>query len=91
MNITTITSYNIQDAYNADEAVFFYQMLPAKTHTMKGGRCTSGKKSKMQVTVLLCANVDGSDSLLPFVSGKYQKPQCSVHHMPVCYQSNLKM
>ncbi|XP_064461997.1 tigger transposable element-derived protein 6-like [Ornithodoros turicata] len=89
-NIATIVSYSAQDVYNADETALFYQMLPAKTHALKGDKCSGGKNSKLRITVLLCTNMDGSDRRLPFVIGKYQKPRCFGHYVPVRYRHNKK-
>ncbi|XP_050023185.2 tigger transposable element-derived protein 4-like [Dermacentor andersoni] len=52
-----------EDTYNCDETALFFQMLPSKTHALKGDRCPGGKHSKLRVTVLLCVSMDGSHRL----------------------------
>lgn len=69
-NVPTIASYCEKNVYNADETALLYQMLPSKTHTLKGDTCSGGKNSKVRVTVLLCTNMDGSDRRQPFIIGK---------------------
>ncbi|XP_037514583.1 tigger transposable element-derived protein 4-like [Rhipicephalus sanguineus] len=55
--------YVDKDVYNCDETALFFQMTPPKTHALKGDPCPGGKHSKLRVTVLLCANMDGSHRL----------------------------
>ncbi|XP_050024797.2 tigger transposable element-derived protein 6-like [Dermacentor andersoni] len=67
-------------------------MLPSKTLEMKGQRCHGGKHSKKRVTVLLCANADGSDKRPPLVIGKSAKPRCfkGNRSLPVKYVANSR-
>ncbi|XP_054933552.1 tigger transposable element-derived protein 4-like [Dermacentor andersoni] len=55
--------YAEKDIYNCDETALFFQMLPSKTHALKGDRYPGGKHSKLGVTVLLCVSMDGSHRL----------------------------
>ena len=50
------------------------------------------KKSKDRLTVLLCTNADGSEKLMPVVSGKSQNPGCikNIKSLPVTYLANRK-
>lgn len=89
-NRDTILSYAERDVYNADETALFYQMLPGKTHAMKGDTCAGGKHSKVRVTALLCTNMDGSDRRVPFVIGKSKKPRCFRGYVPVRYRHSAK-
>lgn len=83
--------YSERDIYNGDETALFFQMLPSKTHSLKGDPCAGGKHSKVRVSVLLCANMDGSHRLKPFVIGKSKKPVCFKNeHIPVRYRNNKK-
>lgn len=75
-NLDEIFQYSDQDIYNADETGLFYQMLPDKTHTLKGEKCMGGKNSKVHATVSLCCNMDRRNRRLPFVIGKSKKPVC---------------
>ncbi|XP_072145523.1 tigger transposable element-derived protein 6-like [Dermacentor andersoni] len=78
-----------RDIYN-DETGLFYEMLPSKTLEMKGQHCHGGKHSKKCVTVLLCANTDGSDKRPPLVIGKSARPHCfkGNRSLPVKYVAN---
>ncbi|XP_072140427.1 tigger transposable element-derived protein 6-like [Dermacentor andersoni] len=89
-NLARVSSYAERDVYNADETALFYQMLPGKTHAMKGDKCAGGKHSKVRITVLLCTNMDGSDRCLPFVIGKSKRPRCFRTYVPVRYRHNSK-
>ena len=58
------------DIYNADKTRLFFQCVPDKTLALKYETCTGRKKSKSPLTVLVAANMDGSDKLPPLVIGK---------------------
>lgn len=68
--------YAPEDIYNADETGMFYQLLPEKTLSFKGEKCSGGKKSKQRVTALLCVNLPGTHKLRPLIIGKSLKPRC---------------
>ena len=55
--------YSPKDFYNADETGLFYKCTPDKTLAFKGERCSGGKLSKERITLLIGANMDGSDKL----------------------------
>ncbi|XP_070390804.1 tigger transposable element-derived protein 6-like [Dermacentor albipictus] len=89
---TLLKDYAKCDIYNADKTGLFYEMLPSKTLEMKGQRCHGGKHSKKRVTVLLCANADGSDKRPPLVIGKSARPRCfkGNRSLPVKYVANSR-
>ena len=53
--------YNLNDIFNADETGLFWRLLPDKTHAVRGETCSGGKKSKERITLLVCANMSGTD------------------------------
>ena len=59
---------------------------------MKGETCSGGKKSKDQISVLVCANMTGSEKLPLLVIGKFARPRCfkNVRTLPVQYECNHK-
>ncbi|GBN15367.1 Tigger transposable element-derived protein 6 [Araneus ventricosus] len=65
-----IKGYKQKDIFNADETGLFYNLLPPKTLAIKSDTCHGGKKSKVRLTVLLCANADGSEKLPLLIIGK---------------------
>lgn len=87
-----IEGYQPEDVYNADETGLFYQLLSNKTLSDKGDDCAGSKQSKQRVTLLLGANMDGSDRLRPLLIGKFASPRClkNVHSLPVTYKSSKK-
>lgn len=59
------------DIYNADECGLFYKMAPDRT--VSAHRPQGRKKSKDRITVLVCANADGSDKFeLMFIGSSLQ-------------------
>ncbi|XP_064468536.1 tigger transposable element-derived protein 6-like [Ornithodoros turicata] len=63
-------AFSPADIFNADETALFWQMLPNKTLDLRGSTCHRGKMSKVRVSILLAANMDGSVKLPLFVIGK---------------------
>ena len=59
---------------------------------MKGEKCHGGKKQKERVTLLLGANMDGTDKLKPLLIGRAKNPRCfkniKMSALGVDYQSN---
>uniref|UniRef100_H3BDN3 HTH CENPB-type domain-containing protein n=1 Tax=Latimeria chalumnae TaxID=7897 RepID=H3BDN3_LATCH len=79
-----------RDLYNVDETGLFHQLLPRKT-LASSDNC-AGTKAKQQITLLIGANMDGSDCMLPLFIGKFGKPRCfkNVNTLPLTYQCNTK-
>lgn len=87
-----LQEYSPESIYNVDETALFFKLLPSKSLSFKGERCTGGKLSKDRLTVLIGANMTGSDKLKPLVIGKSKHPRCfkNVASLPVSYQANSK-
>lgn len=85
-------SFSPSQIFNADETALFWQMLPSKTLDFKGSKCHGGKMSKVRISILLAANMDGSCKLQPFVIGKSRSPRCfkNARGLSVRYASNKK-
>ncbi|XP_072165265.1 tigger transposable element-derived protein 4-like [Diadema setosum] len=84
--------YDPKDIYNADETGLFWQMLPEESLGFQGTTYHGGKQQKTCVTVLVCANMDGSNKLPLFVVGKNKRPRAfkNVKYLPVAYEANKK-
>lgn len=84
--------FKVDDIYNVDETALFYRLLPSKSIAFKGELCTGGKLSKERLTVLVGANMSGSDKLKLLVIGKSKNPRCfkGITSLPVTYESNSK-
>lgn len=87
-----LDSYSPDDIFNGDETAYFYKLLPNKTMSYKGDKCTGGKKSKERLSVLFCCNSTGTMKLRPLVIGKSNKPRCfkGVASLPADYASNKR-
>ncbi|XP_070537736.1 tigger transposable element-derived protein 4-like [Ptychodera flava] len=87
-----LDGFHPRDVFNADETGLYFRLMPDKTLSFKNEVCSGGKKSKERVTVMLGANMDGSEKLKPMVIGKSKKPQCfknlDVNSLPVIYEAN---
>ncbi|XP_056649105.1 tigger transposable element-derived protein 4-like [Diorhabda sublineata] len=87
-----LRNYSADDILNADETGLFYNCLPDKTFTLKGESCHGGKLSKERITILLGANMSGTEKLPILLIGKSKSPRCfkGVKTLPVNYQNNEK-
>lgn len=81
-----------KDIFNVDETGLFFKCTPDKTFAFKGEKCSAGKHSKERITVLVGANMDGSEKLPLLVIGKSANPRCfkNVRTKPVEYEANKK-
>lgn len=70
--------YHPNYVFNADETGHFWRLLPDKTHTARGEKCTGGKKSKERIAVLVCANMTGTEKCPLLILGKSKLQDVSV-------------
>ena len=84
--------YDSKDIFNADVTGLYWCLLPDKTLSLSGEVCIGGKKSKERVTVLVCANVTGTEKLSLLSIGKIKKPRCfrGVSCLPTEYEASPK-
>ncbi|KMZ76545.1 hypothetical protein ZOSMA_10068G00010, partial [Zostera marina] len=89
--IKLLTEYSPKNVFNVDETGLFWRLMPDKTMTFKGDKCSGGKKSKERITVLVGSNMDGSEKIPLLVIGKSKKPRCFKNaKIPVEYEANKK-
>lgn len=90
--VKAMEKYRPCDIFNADETGLFWRLLPDKTMDFKGQACHGTKTAKDRITVLCCANMDGSCKWPLFVIGKFKTPRCfkGLRKLPVRYDSNSK-
>lgn len=76
-----------KNIFNVDETGLFFKCTPDKTLAFKDEKCHGGKLSKERVTLLVGANMDGSEKLPLFMIGKSANPRCfkNVKSKPVEY------
>ncbi|KAI1005789.1 hypothetical protein K3495_g2427 [Podosphaera aphanis] len=68
-----LSGYASRDIFNADETGLSYRMSPNQTIF---ARQTEGmKQDKTRMTILFCANADGSEKFPPLSIGKSQRPR----------------
>lgn len=88
-----VAGYEPRNVYNGDETGLFFRVLPSKTLTVRGDKCTGGKLSKERLTLFICANMAGEIEK-PIVIGKSACPRPFRHldrnSLPVNWRSNKK-
>jgi hypothetical protein len=86
-----ISQYSENDIFNMDETGLFWKLLPNKTMSLKGERCTGGKRSKERITLLVGANMSGTEKLPLLAIGRSKKPRAFRNkEVPVKYQANSR-
>ena len=77
--------YDPSDVYNADKTGVYWLLLPDKTHDVSGETCSGGKKSKERITLLVCANMTGTEKLPLLAIVKFKYPRCfrEIQTLPV--------
>jgi len=87
-----LVDYDAKDIFNADETGLFYKCLSDRTLTFKSKKCHGGKNSKERITVMLAANMDGSQKIKPLIIGKFVNPRCfkNFKSFPLMHRSNKK-
>jgi hypothetical protein len=84
--------FTLDRIYNIDETGLFYRMAPNQTLSTKP--VLGQKKDKIRITVLLGANVTGTDKLTPWVIGNAKRlrpfSRINLERLPVHYCANPK-
>ncbi|XP_005104807.1 tigger transposable element-derived protein 4 [Aplysia californica] len=90
--LTLLRDFEPRDIYSADETGLFYRCLPFNTLALKGEKCSDGKAPKNRLTVLVAANMDGSDKLPLLIIGKFDRLRCFKYckYLPLQYKANKK-
>ena len=72
--------------------VHFFRLFPDKTLEFKGVDCHGGKNSKERLTVMVCANMAGSEKMPLLVIGKSKNLRCfkNIKTLPTSYEANKK-
>ena len=84
-------NYDYKDIFNADETGLFYKMTPDRTLKFVGEKCAGGKLSKVRITVLVAANMSGTEKRKLLVIGKSANPRCFKNKtLPVKHKANTK-
>ncbi|XP_012494754.1 PREDICTED: major centromere autoantigen B isoform X1 [Propithecus coquereli] len=81
--------YASQDVFSATETSLWYDFLPDQAAGLFGGEGRP-RQATQRLSVLLCANADGSEKLPPLVAGKSAKPRAGQAGLPCDYTANSK-
>ena len=69
-----LEKYEPNDIYDADETGLFWQMLPENLLGFIGKKAHGSKQPKNRITLLVGANMSGTDKLPLLAIGKSKKP-----------------
>ncbi|NWX15724.1 TIGD4 protein, partial [Aegotheles bennettii] len=89
-NVRSLHGYQPKNVFYVQETGLLYQMLPHNTFAFKGETCSVGELSTERITLVVGANMDGSEKLGLLVIGKTKSPGCfkDVKSLPVDYEAN---
>ena len=83
------------DIFNADETGLFYRATPDSSLCFVKEQLSGSKKALDRITVLVCANMPGTEKKKLLVIGKSKNPRCfkgvDVGKLPVTYRWNTKV
>ena len=68
-----LQGYDLADIFHANETGLFFQCLLSKMAIFKKHKCKGGKQNKVHVTMLLAANQNDTEKLLPVMIGHSTK------------------
>ncbi len=89
-----IAQYDLENIYNMDEIVLFFRLLPRYSLLMPNEDISTTrrkKKSKDQVSLIVCANVVGTHKIPCALIGKLKAPACiKDRQWPVPYFNQAK-
>lgn len=88
-----LQQYSPKDIFNADETGLFYRGLPNRTFVANGETPSGTKVAKERLTVLVCANQNGSEKKKLLVIGKSARPRGfprDLSTLPVQWESSKK-
>lgn len=91
--LSIFKDYAPKDVFNADETGLYYRALPTKTYALKSDNCSGRKTTKLRITILFCANMEGEKEK-PLIIGKSKNPRCfkgaHIDKLPLQWVSNKK-
>ncbi|GFO06404.1 tigger transposable element-derived protein [Plakobranchus ocellatus] len=75
-----------------DETGLFFKCLPNRTLALKGEKGTGGKIPQERITLIVAANMSGTEKLPLLTIGKFQKPRClkNIKTLPTEYKASTK-
>ena len=87
-----LKDYDPKDIFNADETGLFYRCLPSRTLATKGETCSGDKIPKDRITLMVAANMNGTEKLPLLTIGRFEKPRCmkNVKSLPAVWKANRK-
>lgn len=90
-----IDDYSADNIFNCDETGVFFKALPTKSLVEKLDSSHGNTIPKDRITVMLAANMSGTEKLKPLVIGKSAKPRGfknikDTAKLPVTWKSNKK-
>lgn len=82
--------YSAIDIFNAHETELVFKVTPDKTLKSKGEKFVGSKLSKDRITVLVAANMNGTEKRKLLVIGKSKNSRCfkNIKQLPVTYKAN---
>lgn len=87
--VDLVKDYSSDDIYNADETGIFFKGLPDRGFVYRSVKISGGKKQKDRLTVLVCANMSGTDKQKLLIVGKAKSPRgfpSNMSKLPVNYK-----
>ncbi|KAI6648380.1 Tigger transposable element-derived protein 4-like isoform X4 [Oopsacas minuta] len=79
-----------ENIFNGDETGLYFRCFPDKGYSIKGTDLPGGKKAKDRITVMLCANMSGTEKDPLLAIGKSKQPRSFpkvLSKLPIRYEA----
>lgn len=88
--IPALARYDPRDVFCVDECGLFWRLLPDRTVLFESEKCHGGQNAKERLTVVLCANMTGTEKWPLLSVGKFMNPRSfeGIRKLPVLYEGN---
>ena len=86
-----LRQFSADDVFNLDQTGLFWQLLPNNTMSFRRERCTGEKKIKQKITLLVGANMSGTEKFPLLAIGKSKRPRAFKNkEIPIKCRANSK-
>ncbi|CRL04459.1 CLUMA_CG017542, isoform A [Clunio marinus] len=88
-----LNEFSEDDIFNLDEFGLLWKATPSKSAELRGETCSDGKLSRNRLSILIGANMSGTEKLPLLIIGKSENPLCFKNvttKIKSLYRNNLK-
>ncbi|CRL04460.1 CLUMA_CG017543, isoform A [Clunio marinus] len=91
--VPLLAEFPEENIFNLDEFGIFWKATPSRSSELRGETCSDGKLSRNRLSILIGANMSGTEKLPLLIIGKSENPRCFRNvksQVKSLYRNNLK-